>query len=164
VTGARYATIVVIIAASAGGVWARAQIHVDRGPDAVLEDIKRSSESSGLRVIGSFQEPLTGKPGLEISFPGCQRPVGLFPVTSFYTEIAPTAFGYESGQYSVSYLYEGHVYSESWITYKLSGLRLLLRTLSFLHKTSENSYSTYMKIWTPVDCAGLSPEKITSLL
>jgi hypothetical protein len=129
-----------------------------------LDDIESASADSGLWIVGSFPERITGKTGLEIALPHCDRPLGLFPVRGYDTEISPTAFGYQSGPYTVSYVYGGQTYSEAWISYKLNVVRLALRALSVVENRRDNLYSAYLKIWTPSGCAGLTPYQAAAIL
>src|ERR1700722_136409 len=158
----RYAVSLIIVLAFVGGIWTRS-LYPNLGPVYSDEDVRLKLEHSGFPIIGPFEEPLTGLTGFEVSVAGCPRPVALFPVQMWNTEITPSAFRYKEGDYDVFYLYNGFSYPETWVSYRLNALRLYYRTLSLFGIGGSNQIAYYLKVWIPQGCKGPSPLQLSAL-
>ncbi len=119
--GLRPSVILIMLVALAGGVWTR-HLHTYSG----LVEIRPALENSGLQVTGTFDEPVGNLTGFEVLFPHCPHPLAILPVPAWFMVIIPTEYRYPRGEYDISYVYNGIVYPEEWISYKVGSLEILL--------------------------------------
>jgi len=147
----RYAAILVIIGALIGGILAQI-FYRENEPPIAPEMMRDGLNKAGLAVQRIFVEPLTGIAGYEIALPSCAAPVGVLPVPARGAEAAPTAFRYQVGDYQVSYLFRGKLYSEVGINYKLNTLILLSRAQALFEPGGPGHATYYFKIWSPSAC------------
>lgn len=160
--GLRRSTILTILIALAGGIWTR-HLHTPSGQAASSVEIRPILENSGLQVSGTFAEPLAGLTGFEVSVPSCPQPLAILPVPATYSTIIPTEYRYRPGEYAISYVYNGIVYPEAWISYRLSFLSLLYRFQSLFGLMEAQQFAFYLKIWIPSGC-GISDSPHMRLL
>jgi hypothetical protein len=77
--------------------------------------------------------------------------------------IIPTEYRYRRGEYDISYVYNGNVYPEAWISYKLSLLSTFYRFQALLGLGEARQFAYYLKIWTPSGCRGISNAEASAL-
>ncbi len=156
----RLLAILTILTALAAGSWTRyvyGTSHVyGTGKALSLLEIRPQFGSSSFRVIGTFEEPLSGLTGFQISTPSCRDDLGVLPVGSSNTAITPTDYKYHPGKYVASYILNGSVYSERFISYRLAFLYELYRVESFFGLVSAWQSAYYLKVWVPSECSGIS--------
>jgi hypothetical protein len=158
----RYGVIAIILIALAGGVWTRRHSEAASEP-SVSEEIGPGLGSSGIKTTGSFEEPVTGMAGFEASLPGCARPAAILPVSASNSAIIPTAFRYHSGDYDISYIYNGRAYPEAGISYRLSFLYTFYRIQSLLGLMHGGPFGVYLKVWSPAGCPEISTSVASTL-
>jgi hypothetical protein len=158
----RYSVMLIIVAALAGGIWTRYFYTPSVQPASSVE-LNPTLVNSGLQVTGTFDEPVGGLTGFEVSFPNCPRPLAILPVTASFTAIIPTEYRYRRGDYDISYVYKENVYPEAWISYKLSLLRTFYQLQSLLGLMEARQFAYYLKIWTPSGCHGISNSEASAL-
>jgi len=112
----RYSVILIIVVAFAGGIWTR-YLSIPSIQATSLVGIRPNFDSE-LQLTGTFAEPLADLTGFEVSYPSCARPLAILPVPVTYTAITPTEYRYGRGEYDISYVFNGNVYPEAWISYK----------------------------------------------
>ncbi len=154
--GVRYAVLTLIAASLVVWVWDRPW---SRSFGAIISStrIHEVVVRAGLQPTGYFYEQITGLKGVEVTRPGCPAPVAILPVMAAYAEIAPDALIYRVGDYTVTYAYDGNLYSTRWISYRLGIMAIWRRLASLVSGTDSKSLYYYMKIWTPQGCQGLTP-------
>jgi hypothetical protein len=160
--GARYAVLALIVVSIAGGLWSRSQGRASAelvSPERLGAALTRAQ----LPPVGAFTEPTAGLRGFEIALPGCPEPLGMLPVISWNTEIAPESFRYRDGAYSVSYVYDGTAYPEASIGFRLGALSLYRRFVALVSFADARRYAYYFKVWTPAGCAGLTAADLERL-
>jgi hypothetical protein len=155
-TGLRYGVVLLMLLTLAGGIWTRyhdaesAKVHYPL-------TIPPNFGNSGLQFTGTFSEPLGGLTGFEVSFPNCARPLAILPVPAWaFLEIIPTEYRYGPGEYSVFYVYNGIIYPEGLISYKLSLLNYFYRFQAFFDLADSRRIAYYLKIWIPPGCRRIS--------
>ncbi|MGH7783243.1 MAG: hypothetical protein ACREO5_05315 [Candidatus Binatia bacterium] len=160
--GLRRSVILIMLIALAGGIWTRHFYTNTRKAESLVE-IRPSFENSGLRVTGTFDEPVGDLTGFEISFPYCSRPLAILPVPSWLMAIISTEYHYRPGEYDISYVYNGNVYPETWISYKLIFLNYFYRFQSLFGLVEARQFAYCLKIWIPPDCRGISTTEASAL-
>jgi hypothetical protein len=158
----RYGVILIIAAALAGGIWARC-LSTSPVQAASPVEIHPLPENSGLQVTGTFDVPVGGLTGFEVSFPNCPRPLAILPVPAGFISIIPTEYRYRRGEYDISYVFNGNVYPETWISYKLSLLGTFYRFQALFGLLEARQFAYYLKIWTPSGCRGISNAEASAL-
>ena len=158
----RYGVILIIVAAFAGGIWTRYLYTASVQPASSVE-INPALVNSGLQVTGTFDVPVGGLSGFEVSFPDCTEPLAILPVPALYMAIIPTEYRYRPGNYDISYVYNGKVYPEPWISYKLSLLGTFYRLQAMFSLIEARQFAYYLKIWTPSGCRGISNAEASTL-
>jgi hypothetical protein len=151
----RYCVILIIAAALAGSIWARC-LHTPPVQAASPVEIHPLPENSGLQVTGTFDVPVGGLSGFEISVPDCPQPLAILPVPTRLMTIIPTEYRYRQGEYDISYVYNGNVYAEAGINYKLGFLSIFYRTKALFDPRGATQFAYFFKIWTPSSCRGIS--------
>ena len=160
--GLRYAATLVIVVALAGGIWTR-YVSALPGQSQQPAPAEAAFAHAGLALTGSFQEPLGGLTGFEVSFPKCQDTIAVLPVPARNTTIAPAEYRYGGKNYNVSYLYNGTVYSQSWISYKLSLLNVYYRVRALVSLSKPEEFKYYYKIWASFGCTSLTSADVSAL-
>ncbi len=158
----RYSVILIIAVAFAGGILTRYLYTPSVQPASSVEIIP-TLVNSGLQVTGTFDEPIGGLTGFEVSFPDCPHPLAILPVPAGLSAIIPTEYRYRRGEYDISYVYKGNVYPEVWISYKLSLLNTFYRFQALLGLVEARQFAYYLKIWIPSGCRGISNSEASSL-
>jgi hypothetical protein len=148
--------------ALAGGIWARCE-HVNTDAIVSSDEVRAILNHSGLQVIGSFEEPVSGLIGFEVTRPDCALPIALLPVAATGSVLMPSAFRYRDGDYRTSYIYSGNTYGEKWISYRLRILALFYRARWSLENNSHKEIEVYFKLWTPESCPDLASEQVSKL-
>jgi hypothetical protein len=158
----RYSVILIIVVAFVGGIWTRC---LSTFPVQAFTpvDINRAFLDAGVHLTGTFGEPYGDLTGFEVSFPNCPHPVAVLPVPARYTSLIPTEYRYGRGQYDISYVYNGNIYPEAWISYKLSLLNSYYRLQAFFSVGEARQFAFYLKIWIPTDCPGIPTTGIFAL-
>jgi len=151
----RYGVILIIVVAFAGGIWTR-YLNTSPVQPASLVESNPKLVYSGLQVMGTFDEPIDGLTGFEVSYPNCPHPLAILPVPALYMAIIPTEYRYRSGDYDIAYVYKGNVYRETWISYKLSLLNAYYRVQALFGLAEAKQFAYYIKIWIPSGCRALS--------
>lgn len=158
----RYIVIIIVSVALATGIWARF-LNMNSGPVAVASVAYHPTfQDAASQVQGTFEEPFAGSTGFEVSFPGCARPLGILPVSVENTAI-PSEYRYGQGQYESFYVYNGSVYPEKGISYRLRLLYQLYRFQSFFGLSEPKRFALYLKIWVPSDCTKVSTGELAYL-
>ena len=158
----RYGVILIIVAAFAGGVWTR-YLSTSSVQAAAPVESHSHLENSGFQLTGTFDVPVGGLSGFEVSFPDCAEPLAILPVPALYMAIIPTEYRYRLGNYDISCVYNGKVYPEAWISYKLSLLGTFYRLQALFGLIEARQFAYYLKIWTPSGCRGISNAEASSL-
>ena len=158
----RRIVVLVILVSSGGGIGAR-YFYARSDLDESLVGIRRAPESAGLKVTGEFEEPLGGAPGVEVSFPSCPRPLAVLPISLKRSAIIPSEYRYRHGDFHVSYVYNGGVYPEAGVNYKLNLLHVLYRFESMFGLVEGRQFAFYLKIWVPSGCPGVSAAEASAL-
>jgi hypothetical protein len=158
----RYSVILIIVAALAGGIWARS-LSTSEGQAASPAEVHSLPENSGLQVTGTFDVPVGGLSGFEISVPNCAHPLAVLPVPTRLMTIIPTEYRYQQGEYDISYVYNGNVYPEAWINYRLGLLSIFYRIKALFDPPGATQFAYYLKIWTPSSCRGISNAEASAL-
>jgi hypothetical protein len=158
----RRIVVLIILVALGGGIWAR-YLYARSDLAESLVGIRQPPQDGGLNVTGSFDEPLGGAPGLEVSFPSCPRPIAVLPVSMKRSAIIPSEYRYRHGDFDVSYVYNGGVYPEAGVNYKLNFLHVLYRFQSMFGLIEGRQFAFYLKIWVPSGCPGVSTAEASAL-
>jgi hypothetical protein len=158
----RFSVILIILVAFAGGIWTR-YLSTSSVEASTLVEINPALFDAGLQLTGTFGEPYGGLTGFEVSFPDCPHPLAILPVSARYTSLIPTEYHYGRGQYDISYVYNGNIYAEAWISYKLSLLNSYYRLQAFFSVGEGRQFAYYLKIWIPTDCPGISTGDVFAL-
>ena len=153
--GLRRSVILIILVALAGGICARYRYASSDLAESSVE-IRQPLKNIGIHVTGTFVEPLAGSTGFEVSFPNCPHPLAVLPISAKRTAIIPTEYRYRLGAYDVSYVYNGNVYSEAGINYRLNFLHVLYQLQSMFGLIEGRHFAFYLKIWIPSGCPGIS--------
>lgn len=152
----RWIVVLIISGALTGGVLGRLRYASSDLAESQVE-IGRPSDSEPMRVAGEFTDPLNYLTGYEFFLPRCSRPLAVMPVSTRTLAIPPSEYQYrQSGEYAVSYVYNGGVYAEEGIAGRLRLLRMLYRFESLFGLTDARAYAFFLKLWIPVACAGVS--------
>lgn len=158
----RYGVILIIAVALTGGIWTRwrlmSQVHAASPVESYL-----LPENSGLHVTGTFDVPVGSLSGFEISVPNCSQPLAILPVPTRLMTIIPTEYRYQQGEYDISYVYNGNVYAEPWINYKLGFLSIFYRIKILFDPLKARQVAYYFKIWAPSNC-GVSNAAASALV
>ena len=161
--GLHLGVILIILVALAGGVWRR-HLHKALEPTAPpAAEIRRAFESSNLQVTGTFAELLGNITGFEFSIWRCARPLAVLPIPGAYSAIIPTEYRYRPGAYNIAYVYDGDIYPEDWISYRLSVLSIIYRFESLFGLVDRRRFFFFLKIWIPKECGGISSSEASSL-
>jgi hypothetical protein len=158
----RYSVTLIIAAALAGGIWTR-NVYPPPSQAASIVEIHPTLENSGLQITGRFDEPVGGLTGFEVSFPNCARPRAILPVPTRLMTIIPTEYRYHPGEYDISYAYNGNVYAETGINYRLGFLSIFYRIKSLFDLRRPTQFAYFLKIWTPSSCRGISNAEASAL-
>lgn len=158
----RYCVILIIAVALTGGVWTRWRFMSQVPADAPVES-HLLPENSGLQVSGTFDVPVGSLSGFEISVPNCSQPLAILPVPTRLMTIIPTEYRYHQGEYDISYVYNGNVYAEQWINYKLGFLSIFYRIKNLFGPLEARQADHYFKIWVPSNC-GISNAAASALV
>jgi hypothetical protein len=158
----RHGVILLILLALAGGIWTR-HLHTRSGFADTLVEIRPAFENAGFRLVGTFVEPIGNLTGFEVSFPNCSRPLAILPVSAGLKAVTPTGYRYRRGDYDISYIYNGNVYPEDWISYKLGLLNYSYRFQSLFGFVEAKQFAYFFKIWIPTGCRGISNAEASAL-
>jgi hypothetical protein len=160
--GLRRVVVFITFVSLAGGVWARyLYASSDLAESAV--GVRQPPESSAIQVTGTFEEPLAGSIGFEVLSPSCPHPLAVLPVSMKRSAIIPTEYRYHQGDFDVSYVYNGAVYPEANVSYRLSFLHVLYRFESMFGLIEGRRFAFYLKIWTPSGCPAISSADASAL-
>ena len=132
-------------------------------PTAPLDRIAEVIVRAGLQPVGYFHEPATGLVGIEVSMKDCSQPVALLPAMIGDMELAPDELSYRDGDYQVAYAFDGSLYPEKWISYRLEVISTWRRLAALVSRSNSERLQYYMKIWTPFGCPGLTSEEVGRL-
>ena len=159
----RFSAILLILLALAGGVWTRLVYTSSDRADSLVE-IRQPPKESGIDVTGTFEEAVGGLRGVEVALPGCDRPMGILPIsTKTYAGSTAAEYHYRRGQYEIIYALNGRIYPEARITYRLTFLRMLYRLQSMFGLIKGRQFAYYLKIWIPSGCADISTHDVSRL-
>jgi hypothetical protein len=158
----RYIVILIIVVAFAVGIWTR-YLAIFSVETSTPTEINPALLDAGLQVTGTFGEPFGDLTGFEVSFPNCPHPVAILPVPARYTRLIPTEYHYGRGQYDISYVYNGNIYPEAWISYKLIVLNGYYRLQAFFSVGDARQFAYYLKIWIPTGCPAISTAEVFAL-
>jgi hypothetical protein len=158
----RQCALLIIFFATAGGVWARCLYASSNLAESAVE-IRQPPENASIHVAGTFIEQLAALPGLEVSSPNCPLPWAVLPISMRRSAIIPTEYRYRPGDYDVAYVYNGSVYPEAGVSYKLSLLHILYRFQSMFGLIEGRQFAFYLKIWVPRGCPGVSADDASAL-
>jgi hypothetical protein len=158
----RYSVVLIIVVAFAGGIWTRYLFMLSVETSTPVE-INPALLDAGLKLAGTFDEPYGDLTGFEVSFPNCPHPVAILPVPARHTILIPTAYHYGRGQYDVSYVFNGKIYPEAWISYKVSVLSGYYRLRAFFGVGEARQFAYYLKIWIPTGCPAISTAEVFAL-
>ncbi|ARN79792.1 hypothetical protein [Methylocystis bryophila] len=158
----RWIVVLIISGALLGGVLGRLRYASSDLAETQFE-IGRPSESGPMRISGEFTDPLNYLTGYEFILPRCPQPLAVLPVSTRTLAIPPSEYQYpQSGEYAVSYVYNGGVYAEEGIAARLRLLRMLYRFESLFGLTDARGYAFFLKLWIPANCAGVSTAEAES--
>jgi hypothetical protein len=158
----RYSVILIIVVAFAGGIWTR-YLNTPPVQTAASMESHPPLEDSGFQVTGTFDVPVGGLSGFEVSFPNCPHPIAILPVPARYMAIIPTEYRYRQGEYDISYVYNGNIYPETGISYRLGLMSTFYRFQALLGLGEARQFAYYLKIWTPSGCRGISNAEASAL-
>jgi len=159
----RYSAILIMFLALAGGIWTRL-VYTNSNLAGSLVEIRQPSKESGINVTGTFQEPVGGLKGFEVSLPNCRQPMAILPIsTKTYAGSTAAEYHYHHGEYKISYVLNSKIYPENYITYRLTFLRILYRFQSMFGLIKGRQFAYYLKIWIPTGCAGVSTHDVSAL-
>ncbi len=96
-------------------------------------------------------------------FPHCRHPLAILPVPAWFMVIIPTEYRYRRGEYDISYVYNGIVYPEAWISYKLALLKYFYRFQALFGLVEARQFAYFLKIWIPPGCRGISNSEASAL-
>jgi hypothetical protein len=161
--GMRRLVVLIILIALSGGIFARFRFAASDLSDSQFE-VRTPNDADGFHFIESFITRYNSLRGYRISLTRCSQPYAALPVATGTMVVAPAAHSFSgSDLYSVSYIFNGHNYPEDGIGPRLVFLRMLYRLESAFGLTDAGSYAFYLKIWSPLECGGLSADEAAAL-
>ncbi len=132
-------------------------------PTAPLDRVAEVIVRAGLQPVGYFHEPATWLLGTEVSMKDCSQPVALLPAMIGDMELAPDELSYRDGDYQIAYAFDGSLYPESWISYRLEVIATWRRLTALFSRSESERLHYYTKIWTPIGCHGLTSDDVARL-